>query len=135
MREVIIQMSSTEIFQQFLKGKLPKCASYLLDASGGRGINTPIEIVNHPGVHIGYAGGISQDNVKNKLRTLLEHDSDDVFWIDMESSVRTEDDWLDLDQVEHVLEICNNLLTNKNQEPSSVRSRARIFFSSLETLT
>ena len=109
--EVIIQMHTPDTFKQFLKEKLPQHASYLLDASAGRGIDTPIEIVTHPGVHVGYAGGISPDNVASKLRTLLEHESDDVFWIDMETLVRTEDEWLDLDKVERVLSICQAMLT------------------------
>ena len=112
-KEVIVQMHTPEIFEQFLKGELPQDTSYLLDASAGRGIDTPIEIVTHPGVHVGYAGGISPDNVESKLRVLLEHESDDVFWIDMETLVRTDDEWLDLDKVERVLEICQALLRSK----------------------
>ncbi len=108
--EVIIQMHTPELFQEFLKGKLPQNASYLLDASGGRGIDTPIEIVTSPNVHIGYAGGIGVDNVEKKLRTLLDYDSPEKFWIDMETRVRTDDEWLDLEKVEKVLEICDPII-------------------------
>lgn len=108
--EVIVQMHTPEMFERFLKGELPAGVSYLLDASGGRGIDTPIEVVTSPGVHVGYAGGISPDNVEKKLRTLLEYDSDERFWIDMETRVRTEDEWLDLDKVERVLEICDPII-------------------------
>lgn len=97
-----------------MAGQRPRFASYLLDASCGAGIDTPIEIVTSPGVHIGYAGGIGPDNVEGKLRTLLEHPTDDKFWIDMETRVRTED-WFDLDKVEQVLEICAYL--NKEYSP------------------
>lgn len=110
--EIIIQMHYPEFLERFLEGELPKSTSFLLDASGGRGIDTPIRIITHPGVHVGYAGGISPDNVESKLRFLLDHDSDDIFWIDMETLVRTEDEWLDLDKVERVLSICDQLLKN-----------------------
>lgn len=113
--EVIIQMHTPELCKQFLAGQRPRFASYLLDASCGAGIDTPIDIVTSPGVHIGYAGGIGPDNVEGKLRTLLEHPTDDKFWIDMETRVRTED-WFDLDKVEQVLEICAYL--NKEYSPS-----------------
>jgi hypothetical protein len=63
---------------------------------------------------VGYAGGISPDNVEKKLRTLLEYDSDERFWIDMETRVRTEDEWLDLDKVERVLEICDPIIKEYN---------------------
>ncbi len=106
--EVIIQMHTPELCQQFLNGQRPLFASYLLDASCGCGIDTPIQIITSPGVHIGYAGGIGPDNVAEKLRTLLESPSDEMFWIDMETRVRTED-WFDLDKVEQVLEICASL--------------------------
>lgn len=104
--EVIIQMHTPEICRQFLNGERPKKSAYLLDASGGAGIDTPVQVVTFPGVHIGYAGGIGPDNVEGKLRTLLEYDSCERFWIDMETRVRT-DEWMDLDKVEQVLEICD----------------------------
>jgi hypothetical protein len=53
--------------------------------------------------------------VAGKLRTLLEYPSDEMFWIDMETRVRTED-WFDLDKVEQVLEICDCLI--KEYSPS-----------------
>ncbi len=113
--EVIIQMHTPELCQQFLGGQRPRFASYLLDSSCGRGIDTPIKLITYPGVHIGYAGGIGPDNVAEKLRTLLEYPSDENFWIDMETRVRTED-WFDLDKVEQVLDICDCLI--KEYSPS-----------------
>lgn len=104
--EVIVQMHTPELCQKFFQGERPKFMSYLLDASGGAGIDTPIRIVTAKNTHIGYAGGIGPENVESKLRTLLEYDSKEKFWIDMETRVRTKDEWLDLDKVEQVLEIC-----------------------------
>ena len=112
-KEVIVQMHTPDLLREFLTEACPQNMSFLMDASGGAGVHTPIEIVTSPGVSMGYAGGIGPDNVESKLRTLLEHDSDDEFWIDMETRVRTTDDegeWLDLDKVEQVLEICDPII-------------------------
>lgn len=77
--------------------------SVLLDASGGRGLDTGIKILPTDG-KVGYAGGINPNNVEEKLRFLLENVKTGEFWIDIENGVRT-DDWFDLDKVEKVLEI------------------------------
>ena len=107
-KEVIVQMRSAGLCRQFLKGGQPEGMSFLLDSSGGRGIDTPVEIVDVPGVHVGYAGGIGPDNVGQKLGRLLSYPSDVEFWIDMETRVRT-DEKFDLDKVEEVLSICESL--------------------------
>lgn len=82
--------------------------SMLLDASGGRGVDTPLEVFQSRN-KIGYAGGFNPDNVADKLSFLMEHVKNGSFWIDMESGVRT-NDWFDLDKVEKVLEICEPLI-------------------------
>lgn len=82
--------------------------SVLLDASGGRGIDTPLKVLPTSG-KVGYAGGFNQGNVGEKLSFLLENTRMGEFWIDMESGVRT-DDWFDLDKVVKVLEICSDVL-------------------------
>ena len=107
-------MNTPKLCRQYLSGGSPEKMSFLLDASGGRGIDTPINIVTSPGIHIGYAGGIGPDNVEMKLRKLLEYPSNESFWIDMETHVRTDDDWLDLDKVERVLEICAPIINSMN---------------------
>ena len=117
--EVIIQMHTPELCMQFMNGQTPKFTSYLLDASCGAGIDTPIQVVVAPGVHIGYAGGIGPENVEEKLCTLLEYDSQECFWIDMETRVRTVDsqgEWFDLDKVEKVLKACKSILASYNQK-------------------
>lgn len=107
--ELIVQMRSASICKQFLEGGSPEGMSYLIDSSGGRGIDTPIEVVDAPDIHIGYAGGIGPENVKEKLQYLLQYPSDGEFWIDMESRVRTEDRF-DLDKVEEVLYVCDEII-------------------------
>lgn len=85
--------------------------SVLLDGSGGRGIDTPIEILKG-NYKVGYAGGMNPDNVGEKLSYLMENVDGD-FWIDMESGVRT-DDWFDLNKVRKVLEICMPIVQQYN---------------------
>lgn len=115
--EVIIQQKSVNDIKLFLRSRLELGGkvSVLLDASGGRGIDTPIEVlptVSYNGnslFKVGYAGGINPDNVADKLAFLMENGQVGDFWIDMESGVRT-DDWFDLDKVRKVLEICEPII-------------------------
>lgn len=86
--------------------------SVLLDASGGRGIDTTIEILESQ-EKVGYAGGINPENVGDKLYQLLTSPKVGDFWIDMESGVRT-DDWFDLDKVHRVLSICKEVIRDCN---------------------
>jgi len=114
-QEVIIQQRNaeeTQLFQETCEHW--GCThghnyfSTLLDASGGHGIDTPISVLKGD-YKVGYAGGINPDNVADKLSYLLLNGWVGDFWIDMESGVRT-NDWLDLNKVERVLEICYNVL-------------------------
>ena len=82
--------------------------SVLLDASGGRGIDTPIDILETK-EKVGYAGGFSPENVGEKLYQLLTSPKVGDFWIDMESGVRT-DDWFDTEKVLRVLRICKEVM-------------------------
>lgn len=108
--EVIIQQKNVDnltLYQNTIE-KYPEYDRFstLLDASGGLGIDTPIQILETPR-KVGYAGGFNPDNVGEKLRYLLENVKQGEFWIDMETGVRTQD-WFDLHKVEWVLEICYN---------------------------
>ena len=70
----------------------------LFDRSGGFG-RPPEAWPKHPGSSlVGYAGGISPDNI---LDVLTAVDSSGPYWLDMESGIRT-DDRLDLDKCEAV---------------------------------
>ena len=108
--EIIIQQKSIYDMELYLETKRihPFPFSVLLDASGGKGIDTPIMVVGNPHHKVGYAGGFNPDNVGDKLSYLLENDTYD-FWIDMETGVRT-DDWFDLNKVVKVLLICKQVL-------------------------
>ena len=133
-QEIIIQQKSIDnidLYKRTVEDRIERPyaggVSVLLDASGGRGIDTPIEILKTK-AKVGYAGGLNPENVADKLEYLFENVPGD-FWIDMESGVRT-NDWFDLDKVTRVLEICqpiinkhcwdqlpeNKSLFNKSQE-------------------
>ena len=109
LKELIIQQKSENdllVFDTIIdRSKM----SVLLDASGGRGIDTPFKPFLRHGLKVGYAGGLSPDNVGDKLYHLL-HEVDGEFWIDMESGVRT-DDVFDLNKVYRVLHICQDVLS------------------------
>ena len=112
-KEFIIQQHSPTILHSKGFGKFEDAnplvnVTMLIDPSGGKGIDTGLDIIATDR-KTGYAGGINEDNVEDKLRTLLSMDTVNEFWIDMESGVRT-NDWFDLDKVERVLEKCDNIL-------------------------
>ena len=113
-QETIVQQKDLEhisLFRNTLKSyPFYETFSVLLDASGGRGIDTPIQILKGK-VKVGYAGGINPDNVAEKLTYLMSNSEVGDFWIDMESGVRT-DDWFDVTKVRRVLEICDQILQN-----------------------
>lgn len=75
---------------------------WLFDLSGGRGA-APEAWPAHPGGDrlVGYAGGISPDNVVEVLGAI---NSTGPYWIDMESGVRT-DDRFDLAKCRRVCEL------------------------------
>ena len=113
-QEIIVQQKDIEhigLFRRTLKSyPFYETFSVLLDASGGCGIDTPIQILKAK-VKVGYAGGINPDNVAEKLTYLMSNSDVGDFWIDMESGVRT-DDWFDVTKVRRVLEICDQILQN-----------------------
>jgi hypothetical protein len=128
--EVILQQKSVRDCELYVKSKLYRIdearkdgitsligavafdrITMLLDASGGLGIDTPIEV--YPTIDkVGYAGGMNADNVAEKLEYLLTNENVGDFWIDMETGVRTED-WFDLDKVEKVLEACQEVINKQ----------------------
>ena len=112
-KEFIIQQHSptllySQAFNRFEEKNPDTKVTMLVDPSGGRGIDEGLDIIATD-FKTGYAGGINEDNVENKLRTLMSLDTVNDFWIDMESGVRT-DDWFDIDKVVRVLEKCDNVL-------------------------
>jgi hypothetical protein len=84
---------------------------FLMDQSGGRGIDRPVTDLSlfNGSVgfalfngSVGFAGGLGPDNIKEKMKEYRQI-AQGPFWIDMETKVRT-DDWLDLDKCRRVLD-------------------------------
>lgn len=114
LEQIIIQMHTPYLCRQyFAHGYHNDCLSYLLDSSGGAGIDTPIDIITQKGEMLGYAGGIGVSNVWNKLKCLLNHKDNSDFWIDMETRVRTNEKF-DLELVRQVLALCDVLIKQYN---------------------
>jgi len=114
--EVIIQQKGVHDIEMFERSMWMN-VSVLLDASGGQGIDTPIEVLPNVGksFKVGYAGGINPSNVADKLAYLLQNDQVGDFWIDMESGVRT-DDWFDTNKAHMVLAGCKELIKYYDRE-------------------
>lgn len=114
LKEVILQMKSLDELKwwetEILGGGNMPGISYLIDGSGGKGIDTKLEIYPYSDITVGYAGGFNPSNVEEKLRKIYDSGNTGKFWIDMESGVRTDDDWFDLDKVEEVLKICDPII-------------------------
>ena len=79
---------------------------YLFDLSGGRGLDS---LDDWPTPRLGegrcgYAGGLNINNILHALEFVSAH-PDNRFWLDMESGVRTGNDWLNLHQIEAICEL------------------------------
>lgn len=103
---IIIQVSDPNSYQYFrqMQALNPNKAEALIDYSGGKGKLGCFNYVSDGDEILGYAGGINANNVTYILGYIegrMEHDV--KYWIDMESSIRT-DDWFDLNKVLEVLD-------------------------------
>ena len=80
---------------------------WLFDKSGGRGIVQtawPEPLSNH-NARCGYAGGLKPGNVENAVRAIAAKASPHArYWIDIESGVRDENDYFDLEKCRAVCE-------------------------------
>lgn len=100
-KEIILQQKSIYDCQLYERSLPNNALSVLIDASGGRGLDTPLTIL--PTVRkTGYAGGIGPENIREKLTAILSNPLVGEFWVDMESRIRT-NDMLDLDKVLEVI--------------------------------
>jgi hypothetical protein len=75
----------------------------LFDASGGRGIETSAWLSPLEGKLCGFAGGLGPETLPCALPAIKQACAGQPFWIDMETRIRDENDWLDLDACERVL--------------------------------
>lgn len=76
----------------------------LVDKSGGRGI-TPAEWVRPETTKpVGFAGGLSLETLPRELSRIAAVARGD-WWIDMESGLRDENDWFDVNKAKRVLDL------------------------------
>jgi len=113
-REFIFQYNKSNaetLDEQEIIG-IPSNVHFLHDGSGGRG--TEIKEFQEPfnNIYTGYSGGISTDNIKTICETLNNMKNTNNVWIDMESGVRTDNEF-DLKKVETILSACSTFIKNK----------------------
>lgn len=104
---------------------------FLDDDSSGRGL-TPLKRARphrnylHAGAGdlVGYAGGLSPENLTEQLHGINEVNPCVPYWIDVASGVRDKDNFLDLDRVEAFLELAfPELSATRKTKPSPRRER------------
>lgn len=101
----LIQLKEDRTLYNFYKNKYNNIVGFQ-DNSGGMGkFEDSWRIEDR---YFGYAGGLSENNVEavlDKLNMLTYND----YWIDMESSVRT-DDWFDIEKCRKVAILCKRYI-------------------------
>lgn len=68
---------------------------FLVDSSGGRGWLPRSWVRPVTNSRVGFAGGLTPSNVRNEL-TRIAAVARGSFWVDVESGVRDDDDWMDV---------------------------------------
>jgi phosphoribosylanthranilate isomerase len=81
----------------------------LFDASRGKGKTPAKWPTPFPDLYCGYAGGLSPDNLDAELPRIFAAAGDRDFWIDMESGVRTNNEF-DLEKVKRALDTVQRYL-------------------------
>jgi len=108
-RQVITQHNekNTELWKD-----LTMCNNHavLFDQSGGYGI-APREWPKHLKViSCGYAGGLGPDNLAEQLPMIDNASEGNRYWVDMETKVRDNDDYLDLNKVRQCLRLVDEFV-------------------------
>lgn len=98
---------------------VPALIHLLQDRSGGRGVaetrwSTPHALSRKANGTIGYAGGLGPGNVADAMQAISAASSGSQFWVDCESSLRT-DDWFDTAKAEAMIEAVRGALPGKFQ--------------------
>jgi hypothetical protein len=110
-RNFILQQNKTN--SPFIKGISPYVTrsgkvEILFDCSGGSG-SVISEIPNLiPNIFCGYAGGLNPENLESKLQEIEAVVEDNEIWIDMESGVRTNNEF-DLKKLLNVVKFLKNI--------------------------
>jgi len=98
----------------------PAFYSVLFDASGGRGLQALAWPARPQGLSCGYAGGISEHNIADHLRSLAATEPEALpVWFDIESGVRSGERF-DLDKVGKVIEAVRAVTDADVLEPNQL---------------
>ena len=105
-KDIILQYnkSNAETLNHFVAiNILPRNIHFLHDSSGGRGTVIERILPTIGNQYTGYAGGLNPDNIES-ICDMISGDEDDFeVWIDLESGVRTEDQF-DVDKMCRILQ-------------------------------
>jgi len=104
-KQFLIQLKEDISLYNFYKYKFDNVFGFQ-DNSGGMGVFQDDWRVEDK--YFGYAGGLSEKNVVSVLDKLSNIAYND-FWVDMESSVRT-DEWFDLEKCRKVAVLCKDFI-------------------------
>lgn len=87
----------------------------LFDASGGNGVLRETWPAPLPGKSCGYAGGLGPATLERALPQIWQVAGATPFWIDMESSLRSDDDQFSFDAAHRVLDLIQELTPAKGR--------------------
>lgn len=106
MHEIIIQLDGINdwLLDALLRHGIK--ASGLYDRSHGTGMKPDAWPKPNPGWEVGYAGGLSPENVVREVKAMFQVAGGQRFWIDQESSLRSTSGGFDLGKCLRVLEQC-----------------------------
>ena len=111
-RSIILQANQSNLIVHDIAKRSDKCPGnlhFLWDSSGGRG--KEIKSINYPYEnYTGYSGGINIENIHDICNLITNSPDDDEVWIDMESGVRTNNEF-DLNKVEQILKACREFVS------------------------
>lgn len=116
---------------------LGSSCEYLIDNSGGNGIkpdNWESSRQFH-GSRIGYAGGLGPNNIEKELHRIALSSGDKPFWIDMESSLRSQDDRFDLEKCTQILRSAAQFVMQSYFDAGKECANSGIFSKDVENLT
>ena len=100
------------IIVQMFEGNLPllgitsRNVEFLADQSGGRGFLPNRWVRPSTAARCGFAGGLRPSNVRDELKAIQRAAGGNDFWIDVESGVRDDDDWMDVGLVAKFVAAC-----------------------------
>jgi len=100
--KIIVQYSSLNTNLHLVKRKN---LEFLFDFSGGKGISPECWFIpkEYEEYNFGFAGRLGLENIENELEKILKATKKD-FWIDMETKLRDENDFFNVNKAKKILE-------------------------------